>query len=268
MESWSSPRKGCLHVSRRWAHRYPPAKRHVCPPQVSSRVGQNARRQSGPLLPSPALQITGYHFHACHHAYHRKIARNVTPNLPKAVCAREGYAEEKKAFRPIWRRSTGTSDCRCNSATQRIHKHKHTPRARSEPRGESCPTRMGGVVSQPTESSACGDTHSVAGECHIADTPRGERCTTMRRTGGRSSCIVVVVARLGAGKRARSHDIFFGRRIPHVTRAVVRVFRGRGHENIRWCQGKRGLEAWKDMHFLGCVRPVTVPTCKKEAVHI
>lgn len=44
--------------------------------------------------------------------------------------------------------------------------------------------------------------------------------------------VVVVVARLGAGRGLGNRGICRGRRMPHVTRAVVRVFQGLGRAKI------------------------------------
>lgn len=94
------------------------------------------------------------------------------------------------ALRAIWRRSTGTSDCRCKNTTQHKHRHKHTLGRYRNRAASHVHIRIKDSGCNRREPSAHGDAHSeatsrdVASEYHIANMPRGGAVRRMRRKGG------------------------------------------------------------------------------------
>lgn len=123
------------------------------------------------------------------------------------LCSRRLGRGRGIAFRPIWRSSTGTSDCRCKSTTQ--HKHRHVNilgRYRNRAASHVHIRVEHSGYSNRREPAAHGDAYSeatskdLASECHIANKPRGRAVQHMRRKGGCSSCSVVL-ARFGDGRR-------------------------------------------------------------------
>lgn len=238
-EEWGHLPRGeqvCLHVRRRWAqartHR-----RHVCPPQASSRVGLACTQMARtPPLPSPTdNEISPPCVSSC------PSSKDSPPSHTKpltGVCAPEGYVEQdsKKSipanlasqYRHV---GLPVQETQRNTNTDLHDKHTRSGaigtarRVMSTSGSGSQPTR---ILRPPRRHSRRSDQQRRSERMpHRRHATRGSGA--LSEADGRSSCIV---SGIGDGcatrrrQRAGNRGICFGRRVPHVTRAVVRAFEG------------------------------------------
>lgn len=213
MGSSSSRGEGCLHVRRRWAHTRT-HQRHVCPPQASSRVGFPCTQVvRAPLLPSPIdNEISSPCVSSCPSSKDSPPSHTEKPSTAR-LCSRRFCAEEekekKRPTRPIWRRSTGTSDCRCENVMQYTKTYTYTLGRDRDGAASHVHIRIEGSGCNRRESaSARGDAHSEAISKDVSERMPDRGYATRGGAGPaldrRSCCLVVaavVVERFGAGKR-------------------------------------------------------------------
>lgn len=179
----SSSRRGGLHVRRRWAqartHR-----RHVCPPQASSRVALACTQivRTPPLASPTDNEISPPCVSSC------PSSKDSPPSHTKpftAVCAQEGSVEERGKSIPAdlasQYRHVGLPVREHNATQTQRYTINTLIRAQSEPRGESCPLPDRGRNRRECSAAA------TLTPKRLATTQRANATSQKRHEGERSS---------------------------------------------------------------------------------